>query len=34
MEGDWKNLKKLFLSFCHVGDEGAIAISKVDWPNI
>ncbi len=29
MEGNWQNLKKLYLSFCHVGDEGAIAISKI-----
>lgn len=27
-EIEWVALKKLYLSFCHVGDEGALALSN------
>lgn len=34
MAHDWTNLKKLYLSYCHIGDEGALEISKQDFPHL
>jgi len=34
MKYDWSNLKKLYLSYCSVGDEGALSLSTQEWPNL